>query len=324
MKRAYLMSPTDATGATFSVRDAGGTAVLSGSVPASLGSWSGAYSFVHPIDFDGLAAPGMYSIAVTGAVSASSPSFRVDSGQNVYAGALENALSFYETERDGPNYIPNALRSAPAHTNDQNAMTYIAPKVNSAGRFSGDLQSLGLRIDASGGWWDAGDYIKGVQTLGYTTAILPHGVRELPAQMGAGSATADFTAEAKFGTDFLLRLWDDDTRTLHHQVGIGSGNAKTVGDHDIWRLPQADDTFGGADPLYRYIRERLVFRAGPPGSPISPNLAGRDAAVFATCFQVYKTTDPAFANRCLVAAQHIFDLADTNPGRLTTYIPFSF
>ncbi|TMD26299.1 MAG: hypothetical protein E6I94_10800, partial [Chloroflexi bacterium] len=35
--------------------------------------------------------------------------------------------------------------------------------------------------------------------------------------------------------------------------------------------------------------------------------------------------DPAFANRCLVAGQHIFDLANTNPsGNLTTYIPFSF
>ena len=55
-----------------------------------------------------------------------------------------------------------------------------------AGRFSGDLQSLGIRIDASGGWWDAGDYIKGVQTLGYTTAMMLHGVREFPSAMGAG------------------------------------------------------------------------------------------------------------------------------------------
>ena len=98
--------------------------------------------------------------------------------------------------------------------------------------------------------------------------------------MGAGSATANFTAEAKFGTDWLLRMWDDPTRTFHYQVGIGTGNAKTVGDHDIWRLPQADDTFGGTDPRYRYIRNRPVFRAGPPGSLISPNLAGRDAAAF--------------------------------------------
>ena len=120
-------------------------------------------------------------------------------------------------------------------------------------------------------------------------------------------------------------MWDDSTRTFYYQVGIGTGNAKTVGDHDIWRLPQADDTFGGTDPLYRYIRNRPVFRAGPPGSLISPNLAGRSAAAFGLCFQVFKTTDPAFANRCLLAGQHIFDLADTAPkGKLTTYIPFSF
>ena len=204
-------------------------------------------------------------------------------------------------------------------------MTYETPHANSSGRFSGDLTPLGLRIDASGGWWDAGDYIKGVQTLGYTTDLLLAGVRDFPAQMGAGSATANFTAEAKFGTDWLLRMWDDPTRTFYYQVGIGTGNAKTVGDHDIWRLPQADDTFGGTDPLYRYIRNRPVFRAGPPGSPISPNLAGRSAAAFGLCFQVFKTSDPAFANRCLVAGQHIFDLADTAPtGNLTTYIPFSF
>jgi endoglucanase len=143
--------------------------------------------------------------------------------------------------------------------------------------------------------------------------------------MGAGSATSNFTAEARFGTDWLLRMWDDQTQSLYYQVGIGTGNANTVGDHDIWRLPQADDTFGGTDPLYRYIRNRPVFRAGPPGALISPNLAGRSAAAFGLCFQIFKTSDPAFANRCLLAGQHLFDLADTAPkGNLTTYLPFSF
>lgn len=198
----------------------------------------------------------------------------------MYAGPLANALSFYQTERDGPNFIPNALRTAAAHLNDQNAMTYLTPHANSSGRFSGDLTPLGTRVDGSGGWWDAGDYIKGVETLGYTADLLLAGVRDFPAQMGAGSAASNFAAEAKFGTDWLLRMWDDPTRTLYYQVGIGTGNAKTVGDHDIWRLPQADDTYEGTDPLYRYIRNRPVFRAGAPGSLISPNLAGRDAAAF--------------------------------------------
>jgi endoglucanase len=317
-KRAYLMSSTDLTGTEFTIRNAANRTAFTGTAGANLGQWSRAYPFVHPIDFNGLTASGTYTVTVPGPPTATSPPFRIDSGTNVYGGALANALSFYQTERDGPNYIPGPLRTAPAHLNDGNAMTYLTPNANSSGHFSGDLTPLGTRIDASGGWWDAGDYIKGVETLGYATALLLHGVRELPAQM------ASFTAEAKFGTDWLLRMWDDSTRTFYYQVGIGTGNAKTVGDHDLWRLPQADDTFGGTDPAYRYIRNRPVFRAAPPGSPISPNLAGRDAAVFGLCYQLFKKSDPAFAGRCLLAGAHIFDLADTDPRQLITYVPYSF
>jgi endoglucanase len=324
-KRAYLMSTAAEPGATFSVTNQAGATVLSAPIGANLGKWSNSFPNVYALDFGVVTTPGTYTISVSGPIAASSPTFQIDTGGVVYSGALANALSFYQTERDGPNYIPSALRTAPAHLNDQTALVYETPHVNSSGRFSGDLTEIGGPIDASGGWWDAGDYIKGVQTLGYTTAMLLTGVRDFPAQMGPGSAGSDFTAEAKFGTDWLLRMWDDSTRTFYYQVGIGTGNAKTVGDHDLWRLPQADDTFGGSDPLYRYIRNRPVFRAGPPGSLISPNLAGRSAAVFGLCFQLFRTSDPAFANRCLMAGQHIFDLANTAPtGNLTTYIPFSF
>jgi endoglucanase len=319
------MASADETGATFSVKDSAGTTVYTAPIGAPLGAWGNTFTSVYALDFDTVAAAGSYTITVTGPVPATSPSFRIGTGPSVYAGPLANALSFYQTERDGPSFIPNALRGAAAHLNDQNAMTYLTPHANSSGRFSGDLTPLGIRVDASGGWWDAGDYIKGVETLGYATDLLLAGARDFPAQMGTGSAGSNFTAEAKFGTDWLLRMWDDPARTFYYQVGIGTGNAKTVGDHDIWRLPQADDTYGGTDPLYRYIRNRPVFRAGPPGSRISPNLAGRDAAAFGLCFQLFKTTDPAFANRCLLAGEHIFDLADTAPsGNLTTYLPYSF
>jgi endoglucanase len=324
-KRAYLMSTDSEAGGTFEVRNGTGAVVFSGPIGPLLGSWSRTFPFVYGLDFGSITAPGTYSITVPGPVPASSPAFGIDSGQNVYDEALANALSFFQTERDGPDFIAGPLRSAPAHLNDHNAMTYVAPHVNPSGRFSGDLDPLGVRIDASGGWWDAGDYIKGVQTLSYTTDMLLTGVRDFPAQMGAGSTMSDFTAEAKFGTDWLLRMWDDQTNTFYFQVGIGTGNASAVGDHDIWRLPQEDDTYGGTDPLYRYIRNRPVFRAGPPGSLISPNLAGRMAAAFGMCFQIYKLSDPAFANRCLLAGQHVFDLADTTPkGNLLTYLPFSF
>jgi endoglucanase len=42
-KRAYLMASGAETGATFSVKNAGGTTVYSAAIGATLGSWSSAY-----------------------------------------------------------------------------------------------------------------------------------------------------------------------------------------------------------------------------------------------------------------------------------------
>ena len=321
-KRAFLMSSDVETGATFDVKS-GGMSVFSAAIGSDLGSWSSAYPHVYALDLTSLTTAGTYTISVGSPIPATSPTFRIGAGSSLYGRALANARSFYQNERDGHDYIASALRTAPAHLHDANAMTYLTPQTNQTGHFNGDLSPLGVRIDASGGWWDAGDYLKFVQTASYTEAMLLAGIRQLPAQMGAGGGTS-FVAEARFGVDWLLKMWNDQTRTLYYQVGIGTGNAKTRGDHDIWRLPQADDAFGGTDPAYRYIRNRPVFRAGPPGSPVSPNLAGRDAAAFAQCFVVFKVSNPALANRCLRSAEHIFDLADTSPSKLLTVIPFSF
>jgi endoglucanase len=324
-KRAYLMASGAETGATFSVKNASGATVYSASIGANLGSWSTSYPDVYALDFDSVTAPGTYTIVTSGPIAGSSPGFTINTATSVYTGALSNALSFYENERDGANYIPSALRTAPGHLNDASAMTYLTPNMNSSGRFSGDLSPLGVKIDASGGWWDAGDYLKFVETISYTVDMQQLGVRDFSNQMGAGSTTANFTAEAKFGLDWLQHMWDDATQTLYYQVGIGTGNSKTIGDHDIWRLPQVDDTYGGTNSLYRYIRNRPVFRAGPAGGLISPNLAGRLAADFALCFQIFKSSNPTYANQCLLSAEHIFALANTSPsGNLLTVAPYSF
>jgi endoglucanase len=322
-KRAYLMTSVDASSATFTVL--GDSTSFSGPVGPDLGKWSKTFTHIYVLDFNDVTAPGSYTITVSGPVDATSPTFMINGGSTVYGDAISNSLSFYENERDGQQYLASDLRTAPAHLHDAHAMTYLTPNANSSGRFSGDLSALGKRIDASGGWWDAGDYLKFVQTTSYTVDMLGLGVRDFPNQMGAGSTTADFTRETKFGLRWLLHMWNDRTSTLYYQVGIGTGNAKTVGDHDIWRLPQDDDTYGGTDPRYRYIRHRPVFRAAAPGSPISPNLAGRLAAAFGVCYQIFHGTDPTFASRCLQSGEHIYDLADTSPsGDLLTVIPFSF
>ena len=325
-KRAYLMASASETGASFSVKNSSGTTVFSAPIGLNLGSWSGSYPNVYALDFSSVSTAGTYTIAVSTPIAATSPSFRIDTAANLYSTPLANTLYFYENERDGPNFIPTALRTAAGHLNDASAKVYFTPSLNKNGRFSGDLTPTGAVIDASGGWWDAGDYLKFVQTHSYTVSLLLIGVRDFPNQMGAGSATSNFTPEAKFGLDWLQKMWDDSSKTFYYQVGIGNGNSQTISDHDIWRLPQADDTFGGCTSLYRYICHRPVFinTAGGAGALISPNLAGRLAADFAQCYQVFKTSNATYAAQCLLSAEHVFDLANTAPSSLLTVAPNSF
>src|SRR6478609_7257 len=215
--QARLPDVVREAGATFSVM-AGTTAVFTAPIGSQLGSWSATFPHVYALDFPTTAA-GTYTITVSGPVAARSPSFAIGAGSSVYAGAIGNALSFYQDERDGPDYIPSPLRTAPAHLNDEHAMTYLTPKVDVDGIFQGSLKPLGTRVNAAGGWWDAGDYLKFVQTESYTTGVLLSGLRDFPAQMGPHSG-ADFTAETTFGVRWLPRMWNDRTKTLYYQVGV--------------------------------------------------------------------------------------------------------
>ena len=320
--RAYLMTETVPTGATFSVKKSDGAVVSSGAIGASGGAW-GDYA-VYPLDFT-VATAGTYTLTVSGPIEASSPNFTVDTPAQLYSTSLSNALQFFQNQRDGNDYVPSRLRTAPAHLNDQKANVYRSPEFSGSGRIKGNLVSTGAVVDVSGGWWDAGDYLKFVHTTSYTEALMLVGVRDFPRQMGADSSTSKFAKEAKFGLDWLQRMWNDNSATLYYQVGIGSGISGFENDHNIWRLPQEDDSLGGTNPKFQYIRNRPVLIAAPAGSKISPNLAGRLAADFALGSIVYRTSDPAYAAKCLLAAEHVFDLADTSPsGKLLTASPYDF
>jgi endoglucanase len=308
------------------VRAGSCTVAASGVARQNLGAWSKRYGWVRAARFTGVRAPGRYRLGILGDASAASPWFTIGPAAQLYARPLAGALSFFQNERDGPDFIHTPLRSAPGHLNDASAMTYRTPPVDSNGNFKGSLAryATGVRINATGGWFDAGDYLHFVETTSYTEAVLLQGVASFPRQMGSGSG-ADFTGEVKFGLDFLRRMWHERSRTLYYEVGTGEANSYYLADHDIWRLPQADDHYRGTNPHYVYVRHPPVFRAGRPGAKISPNLAGRLAADFALCYQVLRHSDPGYADGCLRSAETVYSLADPHwKGHLMTAIPWDF
>ncbi len=324
MKQAVLMATDVEKGATFNVINTStGKSVYSAPVGASLGRWSSTFPDTYLLDFTSVQKTGSYSIQVDGSLDASSPTFKIDTGANLYSGLLPNALFFYLAQRDSPNVEHWVMKREPSHLTDEQAFIYDTPVYNH-GQIQGSLHKIGGPIDVAGGWFDAGDYLKFVETASYTDAIMLFADRQYPNLFDGGSA--DFQTEGKYGLDWLHKMWDNSSETLYYQVGIGDGNKNIIADHDIWRLPQADDKLNvkPGDKEY-YIKYRPVFRAGPPGSLISPNLAGRLAADFALCYQLYHDSDAAYANSCLSSAENIFDLAKTSHvGQLLTTAPHGY
>jgi endoglucanase len=339
--RAYLMSTEAEAGATFTVLNSKGVTAYSGSIGEPLGTWSNSKSLqyhVYGLNF-AVAGGDTYTISVTGPAAATSPNFAVDVPGVLYPGLLLNTLWFYETDRDGPNFIPNALRTAAGHLNDESAAVYETPPLSSADLISTKgtaLTSTGATVNGAGGWWDAGDYMKYVETMSYTVALMEIGIRDFPNQMGPGAPTnppappasvsyagnasgaptsSNFAAEAQFGINWLEQMWDDGSKTLYYQVD-NSQSWKSFPalqtEYNIWTLPQAADHYDGCSADYIYICDRPVFVAGEAGSLISPNLAGRTAAAFAVYYQLNRSSNPSAANQALLYAEDIFALADTS------------
>lgn len=322
-KTAYLMTTAAVSGETFGVVNSAGTTVLTGTVGAtSRGKWNTTYPDVYPVDLSALTAAGTYHVTVTGTASASSPTFTVESASALYGKLVADGVTFFQNQRDGATVITGTLARQPAHLHDASASVYATPHFESGDSDTitdADLTKTGGPVDASGGWFDAGDYLKFTHTTAFGDAVL------FAAQRALGTATpTTLGAEAHFGETWLNKMWNQTTKTLYLQVGVGSGNSagSFTGDHDLWRLPETDDS--DTDNGDRYsAAHRPVFTAAAAGAKISPNLAGRVSAAFALAAQVDATANPTQAAAEYQAATSLYAQANTTspPNPLVTALP---
>ena len=105
-KVAYLMSPTGMSGDGFEVVDSSGAPIFTGSVGANRGKWNATYRYVYPLAFTPVTTSGTDTIVVDGPDPIASPAFPIGPPTTLWSQALANSLSFYQNERDGPDYIP--------------------------------------------------------------------------------------------------------------------------------------------------------------------------------------------------------------------------
>ncbi|MGC0380425.1 glycoside hydrolase family 9 protein [Streptomyces sp. SAI-129] len=316
-KFAYVMGDRDTLAdAEFEVLNERGGTAGHGALGPSLGGWNGTYTAVRTIDLSSLRRTGTYRLRLVGADGDPEVRFRVAPARRLLDPLRADTVRFFGTQRDGEDVLADATGRVPSHLTDERARVYEPARTGSAA----EPTEAGGPVDVSGGWFDAGDFLKFTHTASYVVAQMLSTVRDTPSVPG-------LREEARHGLRWLDRMWDGPTGTLYAQVGLGSGGEEVRGDHDVWRLPEEDDrlTVRPGDPDY-LIKYRPVFRANRPGEPISPNLAGRVSAAFALAAQTEAGDHPARAREWLDKAAAVYARADTRPeeGALVTTTPADF
>ena len=333
-KIAYLMGTEALSGETYKVINSAGTTVASGSVTtSSRGNWNSAYPDVYPIDFSSVTAAGTYHVTVSGTESATSDNFQVESSSSLYGTLVGDGVNFFENQRDGSSMVStSSIARQPSHLNDASATVYQDPDfiANSNGgtgdQISGELSKVtsgASTVNAEGGWFDAGDYLKFTFTTAYADDLLYSSDLAL-----GSSAPASLTAEAQYGTTYLNKMWNASTKTLYLQVGIGEGDESDyLGDHDLWRQPQVDDSDSSSEDKYA-AAHRPVFEAAAPGAKISPDVVGRVAAAFAFAAQQDEQAgNTSGAQTELADATSLYAMANTSAAEnddLTSALPEAY
>ncbi len=218
-------------------------------------------------------------------------------GAGVYRRLKYDALAFFYLQRSGiPIKMPYAgspaFERAAGHLGDKSVG--CAPESH-----------CDYSLDASGGWYDAGDHGKYVVNGGFSVWLLQNEYETLSrfgttaTGFGDGkmkipeskNGRPDLLDEARWGLDLFLRL-----QVPAGQPMAGMVHQKVHGDKwsNIPTSPAHDD-------IKRYLR------------PVSTAATLNLAAAAAQAARLWRKLDPAFSARCLTAAEAAFAAAKRNP-----------
>ncbi len=232
----------------------------------------GKFPYCYTLSFTRIKKPGRYKIELNGV---SSYPFTINN--NVYNTIVDSLLLFFKVQRCGPT---NPYLHAPCHLSD---VASVKGESN-----------LGM-VDVTGGWHDAGDYIKFLSTIAYSTYVMIFSYEFDQDKFDMDdnhNDVPDILEEAKIGLDWLLRA--------NYRKDKLITQVQDVRDHDVgWRLPEND--------TLRYDRVGI--------ESIGKNQIGIFCAAMSLGAKVWKEKFryDEFANKCLAAAVNIYSIRNQVP-----------
>ncbi len=277
-KVGLLLTNANSGNQTFRVvAESGGATAFSGRVGSDRGPY-GTFAHVYELNFSSLNRSGTYRVRLG---SSASPGFTIAASS--YGGLVGISLEFFRVQRCGDT---RPSLHGICHLKDGKAK---------------DGPVAGTAVDASGGWHDAGDYLKFLINSGFSTVMLLAAYQHDPLAFDDEDENdlPDVLDEARIGVEWIFRLWDPRRKILYYQVGDES-------DHDDWRMPEEDND----------LPPRPVW-ACKPGK--GANVAGKAAAALAMAASIWGDSSSVFydadlAARYAKAAKEIYAFGKSRPG----------
>jgi len=274
IKTAVVMSEKPVANKRFSVSKMSGAAPVFQSTAVSKIKYSSKFKYIYELDFSSVKKTGNYYIMFAGRKS---QIFKI--GSDLYGSVVDSLLQFFQVQRCG--YTDPRLHKV-CHIADATKIILGEKEIPES-------------YDVTGGWHDAGDYVKFLNTTAFTTYLLLFSFDFDPVKFGFDNdkdGTPDVLAEAKIGLDWLLRAEYNKFQLVTQVQGLQ--------DHDVgWRMPEDDP---------------LTFNR-PAYIGIGKNLIGIYSATMALASRIwrFKCNYDEYADRCLTAAENIFSVRNSVP-----------
>lgn len=276
IKSAVIISENPLFEKEFSVIDMNNRTVFEGEINDSSKQYD-KFKHCYTLFFSELKDKGYYRLKVDGKTSSS---FYVR--DNIYNRVVDSLMLFFRVQRCGPT---DPLLHLPCHLSDATGIV-------------GGKQGI---IDVTGGWHDAGDYVKFFTTTAYTTYMLLFAYDFDPVKFGFDNnknGSPDVLDEARIGIDWLIRAAQLKDRFI---IQVQDLDDHTVG----YRLPENDS---------------LQFDR-PALTSIGKNQIGIFTAVMSLASRIWneKFYDSDFGGKCLTLAENFYSIRkkaanlDNNP-----------
>ena len=274
IKTFLVISVNKLTSQKFNVLNFyGDNVVYSGKLKLT-GKKSGNFNFIYEGDFSSLKKEGTFYIS---AGKTHSYSFKI--GEKIFNPVVDSLMQFFRVQRCGYTH-PYFHKTC--HIADATSLIINGKKINK-------------KFDVTGGWHDAGDYVKFLNTTAFTTYLMLFAYDFDPIKFGFDDdkdGVPDILAEAKIGLDWLQRA-------VYKKYKLVT-QVQDLRDHDVgWRMPEND-------PL---AFDRPAFIG------IGKNLVGIYTATMALASRIWRLrfNYDEYADKCLTDAENIFSVRNNVP-----------